>query len=133
MSVPTIGSQGQVISSLGAQSISGSPVESTGGSQKGFQYGYLVVNAGTTITAGGTCYLEESDTVGSGYTAVTGATMTFTASETGTKVGQVRLDGVKKFVRIVATGNGNVWSADLIGFPNRDTANYTPTSLEFDV
>lgn len=133
MSVPTIGGQGKVIASLGSQALATGDIAGTGGSQKGYHYGLLVVNAGTMPSAGATVKLQESDVVGSGYTDITSATLTYAASTTGTKMAQIRLDGVKKFVRIVANGLAANLGAELIGFPCRDTENYSPDSLEFDV
>lgn len=130
MSVPTIGGQGKVLTNADAQAIT-TPVSATGVAQTGYQYGLLVVNAAVLATAGLVAHLEHSDVVGSGYTAITGATMTLSA--TGWYFGQLNLDTVKKFVRVVLTGSGATAAAVLIGFPCRDTANYSPTALQFDV
>jgi hypothetical protein len=136
MSVPTIGGQAALISSLAAQTSAGSAINATGGAQKGFQYGFLTANVGTNPTlATVTVKLQDSaDNVT--FADVSGASLSYSAAETGTKVAQIRLDGVKEYVRVVLDDGGTsgvIGSADLIGFPNKDTDNYTPTSLEFDV
>lgn len=82
----------------------------TGVTVDGFRFAKVIVTVGA-VASGATMdvTLEESDSSGSGYAAITGAAFTqITNSNTGVnRVGEIFLQQRKKYLRAVATYGGS--------------------------
>lgn len=89
-----------------APQTSNTAVTGTGFDTRGFEWAKVILNVGA-IVSGGTLdvTVEESDSVGSGYSAITGAVFSqkVNASQNKPAVGEIDLRPRKRYLRVVGT------------------------------
>ena len=80
----------------------------TGVDLAGFDKAAVVITVGTSTDTGFSFEVQESDTLGSGYTAVDDADLEGTEPTTAvaSSVTEIGYKGIKRYVRVVATDTG---------------------------